>query len=83
MVKKKDGSITVFLTLILLLILSLIMTILEGARISVAQVFAERALITSMDSLLAEYYRPLFDEYHIFALDLGMVLIGRRMKIKI
>ena len=71
MVKKKDGSITVFLTLILLLILSLIMTILEGARISVAQVFAERALITSMDSLLAEYYRPLFDEYHIFALDLG------------
>ena len=71
MIKRKDGSITVFLTLILLLILSLVMTILEGARVSVAQVFAERALITSMDSLLAEYYRPLFDEYHIFALDLG------------
>ncbi len=69
--KNPHGSITVFLTLTLLLILSLLMTILEGARVSVAKVFAERALITSMDSLLAEFYLPLFDEYHVFALDLG------------
>lgn len=63
---KVDGTITVFLSLILILILSLLLTVIEGARIATARVFAERALITSMDSILAEYYGPLWEEYHLF-----------------
>ncbi len=60
------GTITVFLSLILLIILSLLLTIIEGARVYTAKVMAERALTTAMDSVLAEYYGPLWEEYHIF-----------------
>lgn len=63
---KPKGSITVFLSLILLLTLSLLFTLIEGARVSTAKVFAERSLITAMDSVFAEYYKPLWDEYHLF-----------------
>ncbi len=66
-----NGSITVYLTLILMLILSLVLTIIEGARISTAKVYAHRALTTAMDSVWAEYYRPLWEEYHIFGYDCG------------
>lgn len=67
--RKTDGVITVFLSLILLIILSLVFTIIEGARICVARVYAERALTTAMDSVMAEYYDPLWKEYHILGLD--------------
>lgn len=69
--REAAGSITVFLSLILLLILSLILTITEGARVSCAKVHAERAMTTAMDSVLAQYYGPLWDEYHIFGLYTG------------
>lgn len=73
--KKRKGkqdyqaSITVYLSLVLLLILSLLMTVIEGARQTTARVIAERALTTSMDSILAEFYGPLMEEYHILGLD--------------
>lgn len=67
--QSQDASITVFLSLVLILILSLIMTVIEGARQSTARVFAERAFITSMDSVLAEFYGPLMAEYHLLGLD--------------
>ncbi len=67
--QSKNASITVFLSLILVLILSLIMTVIEGARRSTAMVFAERALITSMDSVLGGFYGPLMEEYHLMGLD--------------
>ena len=65
------GSITVFLTLIMLIVISLIMTTVEALRVHNMSVYAERALYTALDSVLAEYYYPLFEEYHIFALDGG------------
>jgi hypothetical protein len=52
--------------MILLLILSLLCTVIEGARVDTAKVFAERSLTTAMDSVLAQYYGPLWEEYHIF-----------------
>lgn len=69
--KEAKGVITVFLSLSLLLILSLIMTIIEGARITTARIFTERSLMTAMDSVLAEFYVPLMEEYHILGLDAG------------
>ncbi len=65
------GVITVYLALILLLILSLVVTIIEGARISTAKVYATRALSTAMDSVWAEYYEPLWKEYHLFGYSAG------------
>ncbi len=72
-VRKASGSgvITVYLALILLLILSLIFTIIEGARVNTARVYAERALSTAMDSVWAEYYKPLWKEYHLFGYAAG------------
>lgn len=67
----KDGSITVFLSLVLMLVLSLIMTVIEGARFYAAKVMAERALTTAMDSVLAEFYGPLMKEYHLLGLNAG------------
>lgn len=64
--QEAQGTITVFLSLILILILSLICSIIEGARVSTAKIFAERSLTSAMDSVLAQYYGPLWDEYHTF-----------------
>ena len=64
--KKMEGTITVFLSLILLLIVALLFTLIEGARVNTAKVYAERSLTTAMDSVLAQYYGPLWEEYHIF-----------------
>lgn len=65
------GSITVFLALAFLLILALIMTSLEAARTAALRVFAQLALSTAVESATADFYRPLFDEYGLYALDLG------------
>lgn len=61
-----------FLSLTMLLILALIGTILEGTRVHTAWNFADRALLTSMDGALAEYYRPLYDDYHLFFMEKGI-----------
>jgi hypothetical protein len=71
MKKEQKGSITVFLSLIFLLVLAVVMTTIESARVNTAKVYMERTLLTAMDSILAEYYGPLYQEYHIFALDAG------------
>ena len=66
-----EGSITVYLSLILLILLSLILTVIEGARVNTAKINANRALSVAMDSVLAEYYGPLWEEYHILGYDKG------------
>lgn len=74
----ESGVITVYLALILLLILSLICTIIEGARVSTAKIYTKRALSTAMDSVWAEYYGPLWEEYHIFGYDAGAGSMGEQ-----
>ncbi len=69
--ESERGTITVFFCLILVVILALIFTVIEGARVKTAQTMSARALTTAMDSVLAEYYGPLWEEYHLFGLDLG------------
>ena len=72
MVKKRtEGTICVFLSLVLILILSLILVFLEGARRAASASYAQMLLKTSTESVLGEYFGPLLEEYHIFALDTG------------
>lgn len=66
---KADGTITVFLSMVLLITISLIMTTVESLRVYNMSVYSQRALYTALDSVLAEYYYPLFKEYHVFGLD--------------
>lgn len=67
---RKDGVITIYLSLIIGIILALIVTTIEGARIGTAKTFINRVLETSMKSTLCDYYLPMYEKYHIFGLHL-------------
>lgn len=68
---KKDceGSITVFLSLVICLILALIGTTIESARVNIAGAYAERSLLTAMDSEFTKYQEELYQDYHLFLLE--------------
>jgi len=68
---KERGAVTVFLSFTFLMIMSLVLTLLEGARSSAAATVADMQLTTCVESMLGEYYRPLYDNYSIFAIDSG------------
>lgn len=70
-VGKSKGTITVFLTMVLLVILALIATCLENARVRVASATVERTLTGSLDGAMTEYYEPLYEDYRIFLMDKG------------
>ncbi len=66
-----EGSITVFLSFLLIFLASFIFTTLEGARIKASE--AMLGMITEMagNSALGGYYYPLFKEYGLLAVDGG------------
>lgn len=65
------GSITVFLSLILVLLFSFLMTVLEAARIRGASAYVAMVSELAGDSFLASYYYPLFQQYRLFGVDGG------------
>ena len=73
MVKKNscNGTICVFLALVILLIMSLVLVFLESASHAASKSYAQMLLKTSTGSVLGEYYGPLFAEYGILAIDSG------------
>lgn len=66
-----EGVITCFLALVMLLVLSLVMSLIAYARANAARVYAEMLADIAASSVLAEYYRPLYDTYHVFGVDAG------------
>lgn len=69
MIRKVQGSITVFMSLILILLLSILCTTLESAR-----VFGVKSMIaTSCDaagfSVFSQYNNKLLEEYELFLLE--------------
>ncbi|MCI8407714.1 MAG: hypothetical protein HFJ09_00355 [Lachnospiraceae bacterium] len=69
---KSRGSITVYLTFIIVVMLALIATFLENARVRVAGYEVKRALRGAMDAELTNYYRPLYEDYGLFLMDKGI-----------
>jgi hypothetical protein len=67
----KKGSISVFLSLVLVLLFSFLLTTLEAARIRGATAYASMITDLAGDSFLASYYYPLFENYRIFGVDAG------------
>lgn len=59
------GSITVFLSMVFLLIVAVVLVTLESARVNAINTCMSMAVSQGMDSLLADYYLPLFEEYQI------------------
>ncbi len=67
----KKGSITVFLSLVLLLLFSFLLTTLEAARIRGATAYVSMLSELAGDSFLASYYYPLFQNYRLFGVNMG------------
>lgn len=67
----RKGSITVFLSLVLVLLFSFLMTTLEAARIQGAKAYLSMISNLAGDSFLAGYYYPLFQDYRLFAVNAG------------
>ena len=63
------GSITVYLSLVLVLMMALLFTLLESARVRGLQVDADRMTQAASESVFAEYSRALLEEYDLFFLD--------------
>ena len=64
-----DGYMTVFLALSLLVLLSLILTLVEGARINVIRMRTETAGNTAVRSVLGEFHRELLRQYDLYFVD--------------
>ena len=64
-----DGYMTVFLALSLLVLLSLILTLVEGARINAIRMRTETAGNTAVRSVLGEFHRELLRQYDLYFVD--------------
>ena len=67
----QKGSITIFLSLVLVLLFSFVLTTLEAARITGATAYLSMISKISANSFFAHYYSPLFEEYGLFGVDAG------------
>ena len=65
------GSVTIFLSLALLFVVALIGSLLESARVSVAGEVALDNSYLAEQNILAEYQRELWNDYHVFFVDLS------------
>lgn len=67
----KRGEITVFLALVMSLLLSLVITVIEGARINTIRFQIECAADLGVYSALAGYRRELLDRFDLFFIDMS------------
>lgn len=66
---RKDGQITVFLSLVLVCVCALLLGILESARTAGARCYLRIAANSALDSLFSQYHRELWDQYRILGLE--------------
>lgn len=69
MKREQNGYLTIFLALILTILLSLTMTFIKGAYESTMRLYAECAVDTGMNNILAEFHRELLEKYDLFFID--------------
>lgn len=65
----RRGEITVFLALILVSVWALLCGLVESARTAGARCYLRQALNSSMDSLLSQYHRQLWEKYRLLGLE--------------
>lgn len=66
---KKQGEITVFLSLCLLSVAALICVMVEGARSAGSRVYLQIAANGSLDTLFGQYHRELWKKYRLFGVE--------------
>lgn len=78
--KNSQGSITVYLTLILVFVLALVAAFLEVARVHIGKNQVERCLTGSADAVLTRFYEPLYEDYHVLFMDKGLAGVAAEKK---
>ncbi len=63
------GSITVFLSMIMVVIMSIMTMTIESARLACVRLYLKQATKHSLESVFADYYVPLFKDYGLMFLD--------------
>ncbi len=63
------GSVSLFVTLILLVVLSSIFLFIDGVRIVYASTKLKQTVVGANEHVLANYHRELQERYHLFLLD--------------
>ncbi len=63
----EEGSITVFLSLLLPILLALIGTLLEAARLPSARTVISSGTRQAMQMMFSDYNKELWEDYHLFA----------------
>lgn len=66
---RQNGSITLFLALVLTLIFSLFFSLLEAARVQALSQIAKRSLLLELESAFGEYQIGLWEDYRLLFLD--------------
>lgn len=66
---RKRGEITVFLSLTLVCVLSLLMGLLESARVTGARLYLQMAADSAMSSVMSQYNRNLWEMYQLLFLE--------------
>lgn len=67
----RRGEISVFLALILVSVWAVLCGLVESARTAGARCYLRQALDSSMDSLMSQYHRKLWQEYRLMGLEYG------------
>lgn len=70
MIKKREGSVTVFLALSMFSFLTLCLVLIEGMRIYYIRTKAMQSIELTEFSVLSEFQKELFENYGVFFLDL-------------
>ena len=68
---KRQASITVTMTLVLFMVISLLLVTLEHAYVTAGRTLALEAFDRSLESVLGQYYAPLYAEYGLLAATMG------------
>ena len=68
---RAKGSVTIFLSLALILVIALVGSLLESARVTVSKEIALDNSYLAAQNILAEYQRELWNDYHIFFVDVA------------
>ena len=68
---EKSGSISIYLALTLIIIMAMLLSMLEAARMAAAESYSEILLRTAVESVMGEFYGPLWENYHLYGIDTG------------
>lgn len=70
--REERGSITVFLSMILLLIFAMCAALIQGARLHTGRQRQQLVLENAVDAAFSRYFLPLYENYHVFFLNQGI-----------